>query len=236
MKILISLVLGIFTGAALFILGMIYNPFIADRGISPLAVTNSDLIALNFSAVPTDSIIFTNDGTSLQKPHPEKVMQLWEAPIRETSAMTTVMRDARSQTAGIGVKFSSLSEQTRLLQGDALVDSVWYIFLPGRGSLFIQQSENHWSFLRDVGWPAYRNGASNWKGNWIGDLTSGPGVLGTAMVTGGSGLFRGLTMEGVESLSAQAFSADLGPISAKGRLLIEMPDTVVDAPTEVASD
>ncbi|MGI9237530.1 MAG: hypothetical protein ACR2QZ_09035 [Woeseiaceae bacterium] len=236
MRFLISLFLGMLTGAALFIVGMVYNPFIADRGISPLAVSNSDLIALNFSAVPAESIIFTNNGTSLQKPYPEKVMQLWEAPIRETSAMTTVMWDARNQTAGIGIKFSSLSEQTRLLQGDALVDSVWYIFLPERGSLFIQQSENHWAFLRDVGWPAYRNGGSNWKGNWIGDLTSGPGVLGTAMVTGGSGLFRGLTMEGVESLSAQAFSADLGPISAKGRLLIELPDTVVDAETEVASD
>lgn len=236
MKFLSALILGIVSGAALFVFGMIYNPFIADRGISPLAVTNSDLIALNFSVVPTDSIIFTNDGDSLQKPHPEKVMQLWEAPVRGTSAMATVMRDARSQTAGIGVKFSSLSEQTRLLQGDALIDSVWYIFLPERGSLFIQQSENHWAFLRDVGWPAYRSGASNWKGNWIGDLTSGPGVLGTARVTGGSGLFQGLTMEGVESLSAQAFSADQGPISADGRLLIELPDTVVDAETGLASD
>lgn len=236
MKFLLALILGIVSGAALFIFGMIYNPFIADRGISPLAVTNSDLIALNFSVVPTDSIVFTNDGDSLQKPHPAKVMQLWEAPVRGTSAMTTVMRDARSQTAGIGVKFSSLSEQTRLLQGDALVDSVWYIFLPERGSLFIQQSENHWAFLRDVGWPAYRSGAGNWKGNWIGDLTSGPGVLGTARVTGGSGRFQGLTMEGVESLSAQAFSADQGPISADGRLLIELPDTVADAETEVVSD
>lgn len=236
MKFLISLVLGMLVGAALFGLAVLYNPFIADRGISPLAVSSADIVALNFSAVPSEAIVFTNDGTSLQEPHPAKVQQLWEAPIRKTQAMATVMRDARSQTAGIGIKFSSHSERTRLLQGDALVDSVWYVYLPERGSLFIQQSENYWTFLRDVSWPAFRNGANNWKGNWIGDLTEGPGVLGTALVTGGSGLFQGLQMEGVESLSAEAYSADRGPIAADGRILIELPDTVVEAEAKTVAD
>ena len=226
MKYLIVLLLGILAGAALFVLAMIYNPFLTDRGISPLAVTNAEVFALNYSAVPADAIVFTNDGISVQKPQPSKVQQLWEAPIRKTQAMATIMRDARNQTAGIGVKLSSLSERTRLLQGDALVDSVWYVYLPDRGSLFVQQSENYWTFLRDVAWSAYRSGAKNWKGKWNGDLTAGPGVLGTALVTGGGGSFRGLTMEGVESLSAEAYSADLGPISAVGRLLIEIPDKV----------
>lgn len=236
MKFLIALVLGMLTGAVLVALALIYSPFIANRGISPLAVSNSELFALNFSAVPSDAIIFTNDGDSLRNPYPEKVLQLWEAPIRKTTAMATVMRDARSQTAGIGVKFSSLSERTRILQGDALVDSVWYVYLPGRGALFIQQSENYWAFLRDVSWPAFRSGAKNWKGNWIGDLTAGPGVLGTASVTGGSGLFRGLKMEGVESLSARAYSSDHGLISADGRILIELPDTVVEVESESIVD
>lgn len=223
MKYLIALILGLFSGAILFAAAMIYNPFIVDRGISPLAVTDSELITLKFSDVPSDAIAFTNDGDSVKKPYPEKVLQLWEAPIRQTSAMATVMRDARNQTAGIGVKFSSLSERTRLLKGEALVDSVWYVFLPQRGSLFVQQYENYWTFLRDVGFAAYRSGAKNWKGNWIGDLTAGPGALGTAPVVGGSGSLEGLKMLGVESLTAQAYSADDGPIAAEGRLLIEMP-------------
>lgn len=223
MKYLLALFLGFLSGAALFAAAMIYNPFVADRGISPLAVTDLELITLNFSSVPSDAIVFTNDGDSQKKPFPAKVLQLWEAPIRQSSAMATVMRDARGQTAGVGVKFSSLSERTRLLQGDALVDSVWYIYLPERGSLFIEQFENHWTFFRDVGWPAYRSGAKNWKGNWIGDLTAGPEALGTAAVTGGTGSLKGLEMLGVESVSARAYSADNGPISAEGRLLIELP-------------
>lgn len=223
MKYLLTLLLGLVSGAAMFAAAMIYNPFVADRGISPLAVTDSELITLSFSNVPSDAIVFTNDGDSQKKPFPEKVLQLWEAPIRQSSAMATVMRDARGQTAGVGVKFSSLSERTRLLRGEALVDSVWYIYLPERGSLFIEQFENHWTFFRDVGLPAYRSGAKNWKGNWIGDLTAGPEALGTAAVTGGTGSLQGLHMLGVESLSARAYSADNGPVSAEGRLLIELP-------------
>jgi len=231
MKYLFALILGLLSGAAIFAAAMIYNPFVADRGISPLAVTDSELITLSFSNVPSDAIVFTNDGDSQKKPFPEKVLQLWEAPIRQSSAMATVMRDARGQTAGVGVKFSSLSERTRLLQGEALVDSVWYIYLPERGSLFIEQFENHWTFFRDVGLPAYRSGAKNWKGNWIGDLTAGPEALGTAAVTGGAGSLKGLKMLGVESLSARAYSADNGPISAEGRLLIELPSASEDGET-----
>ena len=192
MKYIVSLVLGLVTGAALFALALIYNPFIADRGLSPLSVTDAEVVTLNFANSPADSIIYTNDGESIQKPHPEKVPQLWEAPIRKTSAMVSVMRDARNQVAGIGVKFSSLSESTRLLHGEAIVDSAWYVYLPERGSLFLRQSENYWPFLAEVAFPAWRSSGKNWRGTWLGDLTSGPGALGTAAVSGGSGSFRGV--------------------------------------------
>ena len=235
MKYLITLTFGLLLGVALFAAGMVYNPFIAHRGLSPLSVTDAEIISLNFSSVPSDAIVFTNNGDSRIKPYPEKVLQLWEAPIRLTSVMTTVMRDARSETAGIGVKFSSHSERTRLLRGEALVDSVWYLYLPGRGSLFIEQSENYWTFLREVGFPAYRSSANNWKGNWLGDLTVGPGALGTAAVTGGSGSLQGLKMQGLESLTARAYSIDEGPVSAEGRLLIEMPQAVESFADETTS-
>jgi hypothetical protein len=49
-------------------------------------------------------------------------------------------------------------------------------------------------------------------------------------------LFRGVQMEAVESLLAEAFSTDQGPIAADGRLLIEMADTLVDADAETAAN
>ena len=226
MKYVVSLLLGLVVGAALFVAGLLYNPFIAARGLSPLSVTDAETITLSFANVPAESIAYTNDGESLHNPHPEKVLQLWEAPIRSTSAMATVMRDARSRVAGIGVKFSSDSESTRLLKGEAIVDSVWYVYLPEHGSLFIEQTENYFPLVREVAFPAWRSSASSWRGTWLGDLTVGPGALGTAAVTGGSGRVKGLRMEGVESMSVRAFSADVGLVSSEGRLIIAMPENL----------
>jgi len=236
MKYVLSLVLGLLIGAGLFAAGLLFNPFIADRGLSPLSVTKSEVIALSFANVPAESIAYTNDGESLQAPHPEKVLQLWEAPIRSTSAMATVMRDARNRVAGIGVKIMSDSESTRLLRGDMIVDSVWYIYLPEHGSMFVEQTEDYFPFVREVVFPAWRSSANSWRGNWRGDLSSGPGALGTAKVIGGSGRVEGLSMDGVESMAVQAFSLEMGLVAAEGSLLIEMPagpsarDEAIDTP------
>lgn len=236
MKYLIALLLGLSVGAAIFVVALIYNPFNSAGALSPLSVTDSEVIALSFSGVPSEAIVFTNDGESRLKPYPEKVQQLWEAPVRLSSLMVTTMRDARGRAAGIGIKFSSLSESTRLLQGEAMVDSAWYIYLPDRGSLFIEQTENHWQFVRDVMVPAYRSSANSWKGTWIGDLTAGPGALRTAAVTGGTGSLQGLRMEAVESLLAQAYSLKNGPVAAEGRLLIELPRALEEFEGESPGD
>lgn len=223
MKHLVALVLGFFIGAVLFAVGVLYNPFVSDRGLSPLSVTDAEVIALSYAVVPTDTIMYTNDGESLQAPHPPKVQQLWEAPIRQTDAMVSLLHDATGKPAGLGVKFSSKSESTHMFGGKAIKDSVWYVYLADRGSLFIHQTENYWPFLQQVAFPAWRSSGNNWRGTWLGDLTAGPGALGTAAVSGSSGEFDGLYMEAVESLSVRAFSADTGFVSAEGRLLIELP-------------
>jgi hypothetical protein len=89
--------------------------------------------------------------------------------------------------------------------------------------MFVEQTENYWSYLRDIVFPAYRSSANTWTGTWLGNMTSGPGALGTAKVTGGSGEFAGNEMLGVESLSIRAWRADSGPVAAEGRLIIELP-------------
>lgn len=223
MKYIVALFLGLLSGAALFVVGLAYNPFVTQWSLSPLDVSNAQTVTLGYSAVASDAIMYTNDGESRINPHPEKVLQLWEAPIRKTSAMATVLRDARNQPTGLGIKFSSASEDTRLFEGRALTNSVWYVYLPGRGGFFIEQSENYWGYLRDIVVPAYRSSADTWKGTWLGNMTSGPGALGTAKVSGSSGDFLDLEMLGVESLSVQAWRVDTGAVAADGQLLIELP-------------
>lgn len=223
MKYIIALVLGLVAGAFLFGAGLVYNPFSGERALSPLSVTSAQTIALAYSGVATDSIVSTNDGESSTRPYPENVMKLWEAPIRKSWALATVMRNARDEAVGYGVKFSSLSEDTHVLAGQALVDSVWYVYLPGRGGLFIQQSENYWDYFREVMLPAYRRSAGIWKGAWLGNMTSGPGALGTARVSGSSGEFTDLEASAVESMSVEVWRVNGGPIAAEGRILIEFP-------------
>jgi hypothetical protein len=54
-------------------------------------------------------------------------------------------------------------------------------------------------------------------------MTQGPGALGTARVTGSNGNFAGMSSEAVESLTARAYSATLGPVSIDGGLTITLP-------------
>ena len=223
MKYLISLLVGMALGATAFLALLYFNPLTLQNKLSPLSVTENELITLHYSAVATDTLIYTNDGESQVAPHPTRVLQLWEQPIRKTAALATVLRDGRNQVAGIGLKISSDSESTNILNGEAIVDSVWHIYLPGRGSLFIEQQENYWTYLRKVVGPAYWSSADNWRGIWNGNLTSGPGALGTSRVVGGSGEFAELDSIGVESMLAKAYSVEQGPVALSAELLIEIP-------------
>ena len=131
---------------------------------------------------------------------------------------------SRGEPAGIGIKFSTNSEDTRLLNSEALVDSAWHIYLPGRGSLFIDQRENYWSFLRDIVASARMNSANNWRGSWSNVMTRGPNAIGTARVVGGAGEFDGMQSEAVETLNATAYSSETGPVALEGNLTITLPD------------
>ncbi len=228
MKYLLSLIIGFLTGVALFAVAVVYNPFISQQVLSPLAVTDAQTVTLSYSGVAADGIIFTNNGESRIDPHPEKVLQLWEASIRKTSAKAVVMRDGRNRVAGIGIKLVSASEESQLLAGKAQVDSVWYVYLPGRGSFFVEQTENYWSYIRDIVVPAYRSSADTWTGSWLGNMTSGPAALGMAKVTGGSGEFAEMEMLGVESMTVRTWRVDNGLLAAEGRLIIELPTVALE--------
>ncbi len=223
MRYLLPLFGGMAAGLGLMFGFLYYNPLSTANTLSPISVTDNEVVRLNYSAVARDALIYTNDGEAQIAPHPAKVQQLWEAPVRLTTAMVTVLADSRGQVAGIGVKFSSRSEQTNILRGEVLMDSVWHIYLPARGSLFMEQSENYWGYIRDIVLPARWSSGDNWRGSWLGNITAGPGALGTAAVAGGSGQFQYMITEGVELFSAKAYSVEHGPVAMTGELAIEIP-------------
>ena len=222
MKYVISFTLGLLVGAALFVLALYHNPFSAGPSLSPLSVSGQQLLDFSFSAVPAESIAFTNNGDARVKPHPQEIAELWEPAIRHTTVLVAILSNSRGAPAGVGVKFASESEQTSLLTSEALVDSVWHVYLPDSGTLFIDQTENLWGYIRNIVLPARWNSADSWRGAWYGITTVGPGALGTARVTGGSGRYAELTSEAVESWRAQAYSAVRGPVKMTGHLTIAL--------------
>jgi hypothetical protein len=222
MKYLISLVLGLVCGTALFMAGLYYNPLIGRGNVSPLAASDVNLARMSYSAVTTDSIAFSNDGKSISHPFPRGVAKLWEPAINDTQVKVTRLVDDRGEFAGIGIKISSPSEKTRLFRSEILVNSVWHLYLPGQGTLAINQTENYWAYLRDIVIPAWRNVSDNWRGDWSRNMTSGPGALGTARVTGLGGEFYGLQGDAMESLSASAYSLSNGPAAMTGVLSIAL--------------
>lgn len=225
MKYLISLLVGMVCGVALLLSALYFNPFAGRSNLSPLAVSDNKLISLHYSLVPSETVLFTNDGESVRKPHPAKVQQLWEPAIQKTWLSVVELTNSRGEIAGIGVKFASDSEKTRPLNAEALVDSAWHLYLPGRGTLFIDETENYWSMIRDVVIPAHWNSADSWRGVWYGNTTVGPGALGTGTVTGQSGEFSGIRSEFMESVDATAYSAVNGPVGMNGNLLIAVTST-----------
>jgi hypothetical protein len=229
MKYVISMILGILTGAALFCLLLYFNPFASGASISPLALSRSQVINLSFPAVAGETLAITNDGESAPPPHPEKVLQLWERAVKDASATIVIFDDSRGKPVGIGVKFQSNSEDTSILNAQILVNSVWHIHLPGRGTMLVDQSENHWSYMRDVIIPAHRSSGDNWRGTWNKVMTVGPNAIGTARVTGGNGEFAGMEQEAIESLSASAYSVAAGPVAMTGNLVITLPDDSADS-------
>ena len=233
---LIALVIGVILGAVAAVALLYYNPLAARNRLSPLSVSDQEIISLAYSAVAQDAIVYTNDGESRVHPHPVKVQQLWEAPVRRTDVLVTVLSDSRNNPAGIGIKFMSDSEHTRLINGEVLVDSAWHILLPERGSLFIFQTENYWNFLRQIVVPAYWSSGDSWKGSWYGNTTVGPGALGMARVWGGFGEFAGLDSEAVESISARAYSVAEGPVAMEGRLTIEVAGRAESQAAELVTE
>ena len=227
MKYAIAIFAGLLLGAMLFLAGFYFNPFVGQPTVSPLAVTDDQVVDLSFSAVPTDAILYTNHGKAIVAPRPERVAELWEPAVYDTDVFITALQDGRGSTAGIGIKMRSKSEDTALIRGEALANSVWHVYLPGQGTMMIDQTENYWPYIRDVMIPARWSSGDNWRGTFHRVMTSGPGSLGTARVSGGSGDLAGVTTESVESLTAAGYSATSGPVSMEGSLTIAIPQQQV---------
>lgn len=224
MKYIVALVIGMATGVAMVVALLYANPFAAAPAVSPLAVTDEPTLTLLYDAEPGATIFHSSTSNGSSRLQPAGAAELWENTLADSWIDVVELSNSRGQFAGIGIKFTTQSERTRLINAEALVDSAWHIYLPGRGSLLASQTENYWSYLRDIVVKARLDGAGNWRGAWNGIMTVGPNSIGTGRVTGTGGEFSGRAGEIVESLNAQAYSSQQGPVAMQGSLTIALPE------------
>lgn len=223
MKYLFALLTGVVAGAALFAVLLYLNPLARPVAVSPLAVSPTSMLELNFSAAPADTIATVYSSDIRAHSYPARVQQLWDPALSHTKVAVTALRNSRGQPRAIGVKFSSLAKQAGLLKANVPANSNWHLWMLQEGGLFVNQTENLWFQLHDVVVPAYLSSGKAWRGTWFGIMTSGPGALGTARVTGGIGKYSGMTGEAVESAMVKAYQADAGPLSTDVNLAISLP-------------
>lgn len=223
MKYVLSLIAGLLVGVGLVVAAVLANPLAAPGTLSPLEVSSRPQLVLNYSLAPADAIVYTNNGEMRSAPRPDTVQQLREAGISRTYVTVTTMSGGTGETRAIGVKFASLSKSTRLLRNEVMIDSVWHVYVSGGGTFVVGQRENHFGYLRTVVLPAMWSASKQWRGLWRGNVTSGPGLLGTGRFAGGSGEFAGLNADVIESHTVRAYSAESGPVAKEGRLLVELP-------------
>ena len=59
---ILALAAGFFFGLVIVAVAVYYNPFIDEQTLSPLAVTDNEVMHLSYSAAATDALLYTNDG------------------------------------------------------------------------------------------------------------------------------------------------------------------------------
>ena len=220
MKYVVSLLLGFVLGAAMVAAALYYNPLTRENVRVPLTAAAGASLEFFYGSKDGDTILRTNHSRRLLARVPEDIPDLWEPALKGVSVWLTVLRDVDRLPVGLGLRMSALSEDTRLLTGDVLLDSAWNVHLPGRGSFFIDTVDDVWPLARAVVLPAWRAPDKQWRGSFSTDLTVGPSPTHVGHMVGSSGDFQGLAGDSRESISLSAFSLQEGRTDMHGSLLI----------------
>lgn len=233
-----AFLLGISLGAASVALVIYFNPLTAENSKVGINPTPDQTLELYYGSMLADSIAFTNSGNKYLPRRPADIEELWHPTLKWAQAAVQTLMHPDESVAGIGVKLSAWSPESRPLMGKWLMNSVWYIYLPGSGGMFVEQKENYWPFVRSVALPAFMNGEKTWEGKFATDLTTGPGPAFEGRVVGASGVLRGHRGEAREAIAVSGFSMGAQHTTGKTKvqhsltLAISAPESEVSRQSE----
>ncbi|WBX85200.1 hypothetical protein [Sphingosinicella microcystinivorans] len=132
---------------------------------------------------------------------------LIEPNVRMGLALITRIRDADNRVVGFATELEAAHEDSSFLRGRLMTHTTWTVVLPGRGVLFLYQTEDNWTLVTRYLLPGLLKGRP-WHGRWLHLNTLGPSPQGYGEVIAGTGAFAGRKGRFVEVAELRAFQAD----------------------------
>lgn len=130
-----------------------------------------------------------------------------EPVIRAGLALITRVHDERGEIVGVATELEAGHEDSNLLAGRLMTHTTWTVVLPGRGGLFLYQTEDNWKLATRIIGPAVLGGES-WKGAWHHLNTLGPRSDGHGEIVAATGEFANRPGTFVEHAEMREFTPD----------------------------
>lgn len=203
---------SLLVGASVTLAVSLANPF-APRTRSGAALVQADadgsVLETFYFHAPQDGIAATHDGHPSKpvKAFPPGVGLLDDANLRAGFVLLAKARNQAGEVVGFASEMEEVAPQSNILQGRMHMLSTWTLELPGRGTLFMYETEDASEFARKVVVPALTLGRS-WDQPWTFTTTSGPRADGRGVIVGGTGEFEGVTGSFVEVTHLKRFTPD----------------------------
>jgi hypothetical protein len=143
-----------------------------------------------FLDVPGHEVALTHGGLVPMAPFPAGIAPLTERNVRLGLGLVTKLRDVTDEVVGFATELEAASPATNLVQGRIMTDTFWTVVIPGRGTLFLHETEDNWNLMTRIALPALLT-RRDWTGDWTNVNTVGPRPDGRGLVVGGTGEFAG---------------------------------------------
>jgi hypothetical protein len=143
-----------------------------------------------FLDVPGHEVALTHGGRVPTPMLPAGIAALSEPGVRNGLALVAKIRDAKGEVVGFASELEALSSETSLRDARIRTDTFWTLALPGRGTLFLHETEDNWRLATRIVLPAVLS-RRDWRGDWTNVNSVGPRGDGRGAVVGGTGEFEG---------------------------------------------
>ncbi|MBW7926057.1 MAG: hypothetical protein H3C59_15150 [Burkholderiaceae bacterium] len=157
---------------------------------------SDDLVSVSTSPTPA---IFPN--------RPAGTSPLVEPNVSMGLALITHVRDGDNRIIGFATELEAAHEDSSVLRGRLMTHTTWTVVLPGRGVLFLYQTEDNWTLVTRYLLPSLLKGRP-WYGRWFHLNTLGPSPQGYGEIIAATGIFAGRKGHFVEVAELRGFQPD----------------------------